>query len=128
MLKTTLKTFYPIIMGLLLAVSISAGAAEDGNLNDTVELKNGDKIAGTFLNDTLTVSTAYSVVTLDRDKISEISITPEGKDHDVIVLKAGGLVEGTIDELDFSFRPVSGEDISLEKEQCIKITLKGGKE
>ena len=124
MRKIILKTFCPAIMCLLLAVSISAGAAEDGNLNDTVELKNGDRITGTLLNDTVTISTPYSVATLERDKISEIRITPEGKAHDVIVLKAGGLLEGTIDETAFSFKSVSGEDVSLDKKECIKITLK----
>ncbi len=124
MLKIAFKGIYPVIICLLLAVSVSVGAADDGNLNDTVELKNGDKVTGTLLNDTLTVSTPYSVVTLEKDKISEIRINPEKKDHDIIVLNTGGLMEGTIDEPVFLFKLVSGENISLEKEQCVKITLK----
>jgi hypothetical protein len=126
MLKTASKTIYPIIMTLLMLVSItvSTGAADDADVFDTVELKNGDKITGTLLTDTLTITTPYSVVPLEKNKISEINITPENKDHDVIVLNEGGLVEGTIEELNFSFKTVSGETVSLEKDKCTKIIIK----
>ena len=126
MLKTASKTIYSVILTLLMLISItvSAGAADDADVSDTVELKNGDKITGSLLTDTFTVTTPYSVVPLGKEKISEIRITPENKDHDVIVLNAGGLVEGTIEELNFSFKTVSGETISLEKDQIIKIIIK----
>ena len=119
MSKTAFKSI-PVIMCLLLTVCtvFSAGAADNAEAYDTVELKNGDKITGTLLTDTFTITTPYSAVPLEKNKISEIKINPENKGHDVIVLKAGGLVEGTIEELIFSFKTVSGENISLEKEQC----------
>ena len=129
MIKKALKSIYPVFMTLLLTLSIAVSvcAANNTNVNDTVELKNGEKLTGTLLTDTFTVSTPYMVVTLDKDKISEISIIPEGKDHDVILLNTGGLVEGTIEELSFSFKLDSGKEISLEKEKCNKIILKRNK-
>jgi len=129
MLKKAFKLIYPVFMALLLTLSIAVSvcAANNTNVNDTVELKNGEKLTGTLLTDTFTVSTPYMVVTLDKDKISEISIIPEGKDHDVILLNTGGLVEGTIEELSFSFKLDSGKEISLEKEKCNKIILKRNK-
>ena len=129
MLKKAFKSISPVFMTLLLALSIAVSvyAADNANVNDTVELKNGEKLSGTLLTDTFTVTTPYMVVTLEKDKISEISILPEGKDHDVIMLNTGGLVEGTIDELSFSFKPDSGKKISLEKDKCKKIILKKNK-
>ena len=126
MLKPASKTIYPIIMTLLVLISItvSAGTADDADVFDTVKLKNGDKITGKLLTDTFTITTPYSVVPLEKNKISEIKIKPENKDHDVIVLNEGGLVEGTIEELDFLFKTVSGETITLEMDQCTKITIK----
>ncbi|MGD9158008.1 MAG: hypothetical protein PVG39_06350 [Desulfobacteraceae bacterium] len=129
MLKKAFKSIYPVFMNLLLALSIaaSAGAKDEDDLYDTVELKSGEKVTGTLLTDTFTVMTPYMVVTLEKDKISEIKILPEGKDHDVILLNAGGLVEGTIEELSFLFRLDSGEEITLEKDKCKKIILKSNK-
>lgn len=126
MLKIAFKSVYPLIMSLALAVSVAApaGAADDADIFDTVELKSGDKLTGTFLNDTITVTTPYMAVTLEKDKISEIRINSESVNHDIIVLNTGGLLEGTIEETGFSFKPVSGEIITVEKEQCKKIILK----
>ena len=121
MLNTAFKRIYPVILCLLLTISISSGAAEN---YDTAELNNGDNITGTLLNETLTLSTPYSLVTLEKDKILEIRINPEKNGHDVIELKAGGLLEGTLDDTEFSFKSASGEDISIKKEQCKKIILK----
>ena len=129
MLKTSFKTIYPIFMSVLLVLSIAApaGAKDDADLYDTAELKNGEKVTGTLLTDTFTVTTPYMVVTLEKNKISEIRIIPEGKDHDVILLNTGGLVEGTIEELSFSFKIDSGEEITIEKEKCKKIILKNNR-
>lgn len=125
MSKTAFQLIYPVIICLILSVPLafSTGAAENANVYDTVELNNGDRITGTLLTDTFTVTTPYSTVTLEKDKISEIKINPEGKDHDVIALNTGGLVEGTIEEISFSIKTISGENISLEKEVCKIIIL-----
>jgi hypothetical protein len=122
MSKTAFKPVYIVIICLLLEIctTSSAGAAD---VYDTVVLKNGDKITGTLLTDTFTITTPYSAVPLEKDKISEIKINPENKGHDVIALKAGGLVEGTIEELSFSFKTASGENITIEKKECKIIIL-----
>ena len=126
MSKITFKLFYLIIMGMVLAVAVvvSAGAPDDEKVNDKVELKNGDEIIGTVLTDTFTITTPYTAITLERDKIAEISINSEREDHDVVELKEGGLLEGTIEEQNFSFKTDSGKIISIEKEECKKIVLK----
>ena len=127
MLKTALKTIYPLILclALILSINVLAGASDKTDVKDTVELKNGDKITGTVLNDTFTVTTPYSNVTVEKDKISEIRINHEREDHDVIVLIEGGLMEGTLDEPVFSIKLPSGETTSFEKEKCNKLILKG---
>ncbi|MBN2418444.1 MAG: hypothetical protein JXL81_03590 [Deltaproteobacteria bacterium] len=124
MLKIALKSIYPVIIGLLLSVSISAGAADDKGEYDTVELKNGDKLTGTLLTETFNVTTPYTDITLEKEKFSEITFNTEHQDHDVIQLKAGGLLEGTVEEMNFSFKPVSGDPIQIEKKNCKRIILK----
>ena len=128
--KIIFKSMCPVVVSLVLAVSIalSAAASEKERAYDSVELKDGKKLTGTFLNDTLTVTTAYTVIPLEKDKISEIMINPENKNDDVIVLIAGGLLEGTIEEPAFSFKLESGETVSVEKVHCKKIILKSKNE
>ena len=128
--KIIFKSMCPVVVSLVLAVSIalSAAASEKESSYDSVELKDGKKLTGTFLNDTLTVTTAYTVIPLEKDKISEIMINPENKNHDVIVLIEGGLLEGTIEEPAFSFKLESGETVSVEKVHCKKIILKSKNE
>ncbi len=126
MSKKKFNPFYSIFISLALAafVAISAGAANDADVFDTIELKTGDKVTGTVLTDIFTVSTPYSLITLEKDKISEIRIDTENKNPDVIALTAGGSLEGTIEEADFSFRLISGESVSFEKKLCKKIIIK----
>lgn len=126
MSKIVLKSFNIIFMSLALALSmaVSAGAMDNAGVNDIVILKNGDKVTGTVLNDTFTVSTPYSVVTLKKDKISQIGIHSGNQNDDVIELIAGGSVEGTIDAPAISLKLDSGKNISIEKEQCSRIILK----
>jgi hypothetical protein len=126
MSKTVLKSIYTIIVSVAIVVSITvfAGAANKAGTNDTVDLKNGDKVTGTVLNDTFTVSTPYSAVTLKKDKIAEIRFQSGNQNDDVVVLIAGGSVEGTIDEPAISLKLDSGKIISIEKEQCGRIILK----
>ena len=126
MSRIAFKSIYLIILNLALAVSItvSAGAVEDTGVSDTVELKNGDKVTGTVLNNTFTITTPYTLVTLKKDQISEIKITPDSENHDVIELTVGGTLAGTIEEPSLSFKLISGKIITLEKEQCKKIILR----
>jgi hypothetical protein len=125
MSKSAFKLISLFVLSLAMAVfmAVSAGAADDPDVYDAVELKNGEKVTGTLLNDTFTVTTPYSSVTLEKDKISEIDINPESVNHDVIVLNLGGSLDGTIEEPSLSFKLVSGKIISLEKGQCKRIVL-----
>ena len=127
MLKTAFKSIYPVIV-LAVSITLSAGAEEKISFFDSVELKDGNKLTGTVLNDTLTITTPYTIIPLGKDKISEIRINSGSQNPDVIVLTEGGLLEGTIDEPNFTFRLESGETVSLEKAQCIKILLNRKKE
>jgi hypothetical protein len=125
MLKKSYKSILLItIFVLALFTATITLASGEAAVNDTVELKNGEKITGTVLNDTFTVTTAYSLVTLEKDKISEIAIMPEGMNHDMVTLKEGGILEGTIDETSLSIRNEKGEKITLNKEECKKIIFK----
>ena len=126
MSKNALKFFYFFVLSIamIIAITVSAGAADNADVYDTIELKNGEQVSGTVLDDKFTVTTPYTNVTCDKDKISEVIIRGESEKHDVVVLKTGGLLEGTIEEPAISFKLVSGKIISLEKEQCKKIVLK----
>ena len=126
MLKIGIGLIYRVFMGLALLVSIasSAGATENPDVYDTVELKNGDKLKGTILNNNFTLTTFYSLVTLKKDQISEIRPHSESQNEDVIELNVGGTLVGTIEEPTLSFKLISGEMISLDKEQCRKIILR----
>ncbi len=126
MSKTVLKSIYTIIVSMAMVISITvlADAANNSGANDTVDLKNGDKVTGTVLNDTFTVSTAYSSITLKKDKISQIGIHSGNQNDDVVDLIAGGSVEGTIDEPAISLKLDSGKIISIEKEKCSRIIFK----
>ena len=130
MQKIAFKSICFIILSLAmtLSIAVTAGAADDTDGYDTAELKNGDKVTGTVLNNTFTVTTPYTSTTLEKDQISEIRINPESENHDVIMLNTGGLLEGTIEESVLSFKLVSGQIISLEKEQCKKILLENNNE
>ena len=112
-----------ILFGLVMTLSIaaSAGAVDNVSVNDTVELKNGDKLAGTVLNHSFTVITPYTNIALEKDNISEIKIDFESENHDVITLNTGGLMEGTIEEPSLSFKLSSGKVITLEKKECKNI-------
>jgi hypothetical protein len=123
MSKTVFKYICLIIVSLALAVSTGAFViAVEGS--DTVELTNGDRLTGTLLTETFTVTTPYTFLTLKKDKISEITFNDDYQNNDVIVLSEGGSVEGTIEELEFSFKPVSGKSITIDKKECKKISLK----
>ena len=126
MSKIDFGSIYRIIMGLALSVSIavSAGAVDDADVFDTVELKNGDKLTGTVLDNTFTLTTPYTLVTLKKDQISEIKPHPEIQNEDVIELNVGGTLTGTIEEPSLSFKLISGKTISLDMEQCRKIILR----
>ena len=126
MKKIGIGSFFRIIVGSALAVSItvSASAAEDPDVYDTVELNNGDKLIGTLLDNSFTLTTPYTLVTLKKDQISEIRPHAENQNEDVIELNVGGTLTGTIEKPRFSFKPISGEIISLDKEQFRKIILR----
>jgi hypothetical protein len=125
MLIKTIKSIL-LIAGLAFTMFTATAASASGDVdnNDTVELKNGDKISGHVLTDAFTVTSPYSIVTLERDKISEIAIMPEGYNHDIVTLNEGGIMEGTIDETSISIQTEKGENITIKKEECKKIILK----
>ena len=126
MSKTALKSICIIIANLVLILFISAFvvAAEDC---DMVELKNGDKLTGTVLTDIYTITTPYSFVTVEKNQISEIRVDDEYQQNDIIELKSGGLVEGTIEEAELSLKLSSGKIIALEKKKCKKIIMRSNK-
>lgn len=126
MSKTALKSICIIIANLVLILFISAFvvAAED---SDMVELKNGDKLTGTVLTDIYTITTPYSFVTVEKNQISEIRVDDEYQQNDIIELKSGGLVEGTIEEAELSLKLSSGKIIALEKKKCKKIIMRSNK-
>jgi hypothetical protein len=115
-----------IITGFVLAVfiAVSAGAVDNADVYDTVELKNGDKVTGTVLTDTFTLTTPYSFVVLKKDQISEIKLQPESEFDALIELNTGGTLTGTLEETSLSFKLISGKTISLEKEECKKIIVR----
>ncbi|NLA75787.1 MAG: hypothetical protein GX846_10025 [Deltaproteobacteria bacterium] len=122
MKKISLKFILPVT-GLIFTLFAAAAFGGDAD-HHTIELKNGNRITGEVLTGTFTVTSPYSIVTLERDKISEIDIMPEGVNHDIITLNEGGLVEGTIDEDSISIKTAGGEAVTLKKEECRKIILK----
>jgi hypothetical protein len=126
MSKKAIGSIYRMMLGLALTISIAlyAGAADETNAYDTVELKNGDKLTGTVLDNTFTLSTPYSLVTLKKEQISAIKPHSEGQNEDVVELNVGGTITGTIEERTLSFKLISGETISLDKEKCRKIILR----
>jgi hypothetical protein len=126
MSKKAIGSIYRMMLGLALTISIAlyAGAADETNAYDTVELKNGDKLTGTVLDNTFTLSTPYSLVTLKKEQISAIKSHSEGQNGDVVELNVGGTITGTIEERTLSFKLISGETISLDKEKCRKIILR----
>ena len=126
MSKIGIGSIFRIMVGFVLAVSIavSAGTAEDPDVYDTIELNNGDKLIGTVLDNSFTLTTPYTLVTLKKDQISEIRPHAESQNEDVIELNAGGTLTGTIEKPSFSFKLISGEIISLDKEQFRKIILR----
>ena len=126
MFQKALKIFYFIVFSVAMTIfiTVSVEAADNSDVYDTVELENGDIATGTVLNDAFTVTTPYTNMTCEKDKIFEITISPESNDHDVIALKAGGLLEGTIEEPALSFKLVSGKIISLETRKCKKIIIR----
>lgn len=127
MFKTGFRSIYPVIacFALVLSMTITGSAVYASEAKDTIELKSGDKLRGTLLTDAFTVSTPYSLVTVEKGKISEIRIIPGSANHDIIELNAGGSLEGSIEETAFSFKLDSGKVISIERGQCKKIILKG---
>ncbi len=126
MSKKAIGSIYRMILGLALTISIAlyAGAADETNVNDTVELKNGDILTGTLLDNTFTLSTPYSLVTLKKEQIAAIKLHSKAQNEDVVELNVGGTISGTIEERTLSFKLISGETISLDKEKCRKIILR----
>lgn len=126
MSKITGGSIYRMMMclALIVFIAISAGAVDDPDVYDTIELKDGDKLTGTVLDNTFTLTTPYSLVTLKKDQISAIKPHSENQHEDVIELNVGGTLSGKIEEPSFSFKLTSGEIISLDKEQCKKIILR----
>lgn len=124
MLLKSIRSIFMITLFVFAMFTSTTFASDDTDNKDTVELKNGDKITGQVLADSFTVTSPYSIVTLEKDKISEIAIMPEGYNHDIVTLNEGGILEGTIDETSLSIQNEKGEKITLKKEECKKIILK----
>jgi hypothetical protein len=126
MSKNAIGSIYRMMLGLALTISIAlyAGAADETNAYDTVELKNGDKLTGTLLDNTFTLSTPYSLVTLKKEQIAAINPHSEGQEEDMVELNVGGTITGTIEERTLSFKLISGETISLDKKLCVRIILR----
>ena len=51
----------------MVCISVSAGETE-ARMFTAVELKSGDKVTGTVLNNTYTVMTPYSNITLEKSR------------------------------------------------------------
>ena len=126
MSKIVIGSIHRMILGLTLTIfiSFSAGAADETNAYDTVELKSGDILTGTVLDNTFTLSTPYSLVTLKKEQIAAINPHSNGKKEDMVELNVGGTITGTIEERTLSFKLISGETISLDKKQCVRIILR----
>lgn len=124
MLIKSIKSILLITLLVFTMFTSTTFASEGADNQDTVELKNGDKITGHVLTDSFTVTSPYSIVTLERDKISEIAIMPEGYNHDIVTLNEAGILEGTIDEASITIKNEKGEKITLKKEECKKIVFK----
>ncbi|NLD37830.1 MAG: hypothetical protein GX654_13265 [Desulfatiglans sp.] len=124
MLSKSIKSILLVTLLVIAIFTVTTFAAGNPDINDTVELKNGDKISGHVLTDSFTVTSPYSIVTLERDKISEIAIMPEGYNHDIVTLNEAGILEGTIDEASITIKNEKGEKITLKKEECKKIVFK----
>ena len=130
MSKIVFKSFYQIIMLILLlvlSIAATSGAADISNSGDTVELENGDKLTGMLLNESFTVTSPYSLVTVKKEQISEIRINDGYRNHDVIELKSGGSIEGTIEENELSLKTAPDKIITFNKNKCKKIVLSRNK-
>lgn len=94
-----------------------SGASEP----DTVRMKNGDVFTGRVLVDTLSVTTAYGLVTLPRNLLSEVGMTGEGQNVESMVGVGGDRFSGFLMEQTLPVELAAGNRLTLRKERVATI-------
>ena len=87
-----------------------------GGLFDTVELRNGDRINGSFAQQNLAITTAFGKFTLPSDKVVAMINTPEVNPRQLLVTSNGELFSGTLTG--------DGVDLQLTSGQTTHIAMR----
>lgn len=128
-----MKRVVPVMMCLLLlCLSLLANTVDkntilrssiiDQNvLSDYILLKNGDRLAGTIMNDKFTLITFYSEIEIPREYIAEIDLE---KEKALVDMKASGHLSGFVTKEEVLLKLSNGTEVTLRIEDIRKIVFK----
>ncbi|RAM65120.1 hypothetical protein DS66_09495, partial [Mesotoga sp. SC_3PWM13N19] len=128
-----MKRVVPVMMCLLLlCLSLLANTVDkntilrssiiDQNvLSDYILLKNGDRLAGTIMNDKFTLTTFYSEIEIPREYIAEIDLE---KEKALVDMKASGHLSGFVTKEEVLLKLSNGTEVTLRIEDIRKIVFK----
>jgi|GEM_PF-2501471 len=95
----------------------------DAARHDSVILKNGDALAGFILNSTFEIETPYAALKLPRQHLERVVFKGSNQPVDVVHLRSGDVVSGTVRSQQLSIELIDGETISLEMDAVHELNF-----
>ncbi len=128
-----MKRVVPVLVYLLLfclsllASTVDKNAVKQGStidqnvVSDYILLKNGDKLAGTIMNDKFTLITFYSEIEIPREYIAEINLE---KEKALVDMRERGHLSGFVTKEEVLLKLSDGIEVTLRIEDIRKIGFK----
>jgi hypothetical protein len=101
----------------------AAGATEASGL-DGVRLKGGDSLTGSVLNESFVVVSPYATLKLEKGAIERMSLSGDGSSPDVIHLRGGDKVSGSLGDVRLRLKLGSDEIVEIERGKIAEVRFR----
>ena len=92
--------------------------------HDVMELKNGDLLTGTMLNDQVGIQTAYARLAFRKDQIASLLLEGNIANIEHIVVINGDVFSGFVLEKNIRFRLSTGSEIEIRREKIKRLGIR----
>lgn len=96
---------------------------QQGNLADTIKMKNGDSFNGRVQIEEVTLNTPYGMVSFPRSMLQRITMTGKQKNVETLITLGGDRFSGFLVNADFPINLAAGNQIKVRKEKIDEIVL-----
>lgn len=91
---------------------------------DVMELKNGDLLTGTMLNDQIGIQTAYARLAFRKDQIASLLLEGDIANIEQIIVINGDVFSGFVLEKTIRFRLSTGSEIEVRREKIKRMGIR----